>query len=535
MQKKQRILECTLRDGSYVIGFQFTEEQTRLIVKALETTGFDMIEVGHGMGLGASEKGKGKAAETDEVYLKATAETIKNADWGMFCIPGIAELHHIDMAAEYGMKFIRIGTNTTSYQESQKFVERAKKHDMFVCSNFMKSYVVPPTEFAKYALEAQKYGADLVYIVDSAGGMFPEDIEKYVMAIREKSDNLALGFHGHNNLGLAVVNALKAFDLGIEIVDTSLQGFGRSSGNTPTEQLICTLMRKGVDLGIDPILVMDVAEQFIRPLIEAKGLSSLDTVAGLALFHSSYMPIIKRYATEYRVDPRRLIIAVCQKNQTDAPDDLVKQQAKYLAEVGIKGNWKPLYANYYGGEQETMLDGLSFLQNQLAQSIDYSATALVSEGKEISYKELVDKSRGLAAFWKNQGIRPGDKIAVKLPNSLEFIYCYVACILGGYTIVPMNSDLSQRNLDYILQLVKPQLLVNNFEQIQYSSTNSNDFNSTNDSILAIFFLFFHRREINNKAAISSRSPVWIVLFVNGRASESLCVVPFFASRSPIHL
>ena len=47
--KKQRILECTLRDGSYAIGFQFTEEQTRLIVKALEKTGFSMISVGLGL------------------------------------------------------------------------------------------------------------------------------------------------------------------------------------------------------------------------------------------------------------------------------------------------------------------------------------------------------------------------------------------------------------------------------------------------------------------------------------------------------
>ena len=349
---KQRILECTLRDGSYAIGFQFTEKQTRLIVEALEKSGFDMIEVGHGMGLGASEKGRGKAAETDEVYLRATAETIHSASWGMFCIPGVAELNHIDMAADYGMTFIRIGTNAASYRESQPFIERAKKYGMFVCSNFMKSYVATPSEFANYALEAQKYGADLVYIVDSAGGMFPENIEKYVVAVREKSDVIKLGFHGHNNLGLAVANALKAFDLGVEIIDTSLQGFGRSSGNTPTEQLVCALMRKGIDMAIDPIVVMDVAEQYISPLIEAKGLSSLDTVAGLALFHSSYMPVIKKYATEYRVDPRRLVVAVCHKNKIDAPDNLVKQQAEYLAKLGIKSNWKPLYANYYGGEQE---------------------------------------------------------------------------------------------------------------------------------------------------------------------------------------
>jgi long-chain acyl-CoA synthetase len=134
-----------------------------------------------------------------------------------------------------------------------------------------------------------------------------------------------------------------------------------------------------------------------------------------------------------------------------------------------------------------MFDGLKLLQNQFARSIDSSAVALVTEGQDITYEELVNKSIGLAAFWKNQGLRPADKIAVQLPNSVEFIQCYIACILGGYIIVPLNSDLSQRNLDYISQLVQPKLLVNKFEQIQYHSTKNYEFNSKNDTISAIFF------------------------------------------------
>jgi len=348
---KPKILECTLRDGSYAIDFQFTKSDTSNIAESLESIGFNLIELGHGMGLGASEKGKGIAAETDEIYLRTAAETIKKASWGMFCIPGVAELAHIDMAAEYGMSFIRIGTNVESYQESQPFIEKAKKYGMFVFSNFMKSYTSSPENFAKYALEAHNYGSDLVYIVDSAGGMLPEDLEKYVTAVREKSDTLRLGFHGHHNLGMGVANALKAVELGIEIIDTSLQGLGRSAGNTPTEQLICALMRKGIDVNIDPLKVMDISETYIQPLIRSQGLSSLDIVAGLALFHSSYMPIIKKYATQYRVDPRRLIISVCKHDKVNAPEELIEKNAKYLQELGISGNWKALYQQYYGGEQ----------------------------------------------------------------------------------------------------------------------------------------------------------------------------------------
>ncbi len=347
---KPRILECTLRDGSYAIDFQFTEEATQNIVRALEGVGFDLIEVGHGMGLGASDISKWRAVETDETYLNVVAKTVKKADWGMFCIPGIAKLDHIDMAADYGMKFIRIGTDVENYRDSERFIERAKKHGMFVCSNFMKSYVSEPTEFAQYALAVERYGSDLVYIVDSAGGMFPEDITHYVDAIREQSDALRLGFHGHHNLGMGVANALRAYELGVEIIDTSLQGFGRSTGNTPTEQFICALIRRNVSLDFDIVSVMDVADKYIRPLIRQKGITSVDMISGLSLFHSSYMPIIEQYAEQYEVDPRRLIMAVCAYDKINAPTELVESQAKLLA--NLKTNSEDLPCTQFEIEQE---------------------------------------------------------------------------------------------------------------------------------------------------------------------------------------
>lgn len=348
---KPRILDCTLRDGSYVINFQFTADDTRNILFSLETAGFDLIELGHGMGLGASEKGKGVAAETDETYLRIAAETLTKAQWGMFCIPGIAKLDHVHLAAEYGMNFIRVGTNIEQYKEAKPFVELAKNKGMVICANFMKSYACCPADFAKYAVEAEKFGADFIYLVDSAGGMLPREIASYVDAVKSKSSSLRLGFHGHNNIGLGVANSLQATELGVELIDTSLQGFGRGGGNVPSEQFLCALMRSGVDMGIDPIAVMDVAEKYILPLIRSVGLSSIDIISGLALFHSSYMELIEKYAKTYRIDPRRLIVAVCEKDKVNAPIELVEQLAKNLAKQGIAGSWKPLYQHYYGGEQ----------------------------------------------------------------------------------------------------------------------------------------------------------------------------------------
>ncbi len=348
-----RILECTLRDGSYAINFQFTAADTSVIVGALEDVGFDLIEVGHGIGLGASERGMGVAAETDETYMKATAETLRKAAWGMFCIPGIATLDHIDMAADHGMTFIRVGTNVTEVDQAKPFIERAIAHGMTVYANFMKSYASPPEEFAALTARAAGFGVDAVYLVDSAGGMFPDDIRRYVDAVRQRTA-VALGFHGHHNLGMGVANALAAAEAGVAIIDSSLQGFGRSSGNTPTEQLLCALERRGLAVGIDPIRVMDIGEKYIQPLIDARGHNSIDTVSGYAQFHSSYMGVIREFASKYRIDPRRLIIAICAVNKVDAPRDLVEQLAARLAAEAALN--EPLTSRfhlerYHGAEQ----------------------------------------------------------------------------------------------------------------------------------------------------------------------------------------
>ena len=347
------ILECTLRDGSYVINFQFTARDTEVIASALDEAGFDLIEVGHGIGLGASEKGMGVAAETDVGYMAAAARAVKRGRWGMFCIPGVATLGQLEQAIDHGMGFVRIGTEVADVADSQPFIAEAKKVGLFVCANFMKSYATPADAFAERVLESEQYGADCVYIVDSAGGMFPDDIRRYVDAVRRRSD-IKLGFHGHNNLGLGIANALAAAECGIAIVDASLQGFGRSAGNAATEQLICALARRGIDLGLDPIRVMDIGEHYIAPLITARGINSIDVVSGLAQFHSSYMGLIREFAGKYGVDPRHLIIAVCHRDKVSAPRAMVEEEARKLADLGclVDGVTTRFQLNrYYGSEQ----------------------------------------------------------------------------------------------------------------------------------------------------------------------------------------
>jgi 4-hydroxy 2-oxovalerate aldolase len=348
---KPALLEVTLRDGSYAIDFQFTAADTATLCAELEGAGIDLIEIGHGIGLGASEAGHGRAAETDETYMRAAADTLRRAKWGMFCIPGIASLEHVDRAAEFGMNFIRIGTNVNTVEQSEPFIARARKRGMRVTSNFMKSYATEPKEFAEKAALSQRFGSEAVYVVDSAGGMLPVDVDRYFQAVRDRCD-IPLGFHGHNNLGLAVANSMRAVELGAAIVDTSLQGIGRSAGNTPTELFVAVMERVGIRMGIQPLQVMDIGEKFVRPLLGPSGWDSMDTISGYSQFHSSYMGVIREFSSKYRIDPRRLIMALCEENKVDAPRALLDRIAREISQEGeevFTGRFR--FDRYHGAEQ----------------------------------------------------------------------------------------------------------------------------------------------------------------------------------------
>jgi 4-hydroxy 2-oxovalerate aldolase len=283
--------------------------------------------------------------------MQSAARSIKKAKWGMFCIPGVATLDHIRLAADHGMSFLRVGTDFDKVDTSVPYIELARELGLEVFSNFMKSYVLTPEEFGKLALRASNFGSQLVYLVDSAGGMLPSEVVRYINASKDLASDVALGFHGHNNLGLAVANTLVCIENGVSMIDTTLQGFGRSAGNASTEQVISALARAGYDYCVDPIKAVELGEILIRPLIERRGLSSLDIIAGQALFHSSYMPKVLSFAKKYRIDPRALILELCKENRVDAPDATLEKLAQHLTDAWPAPHVLPR-ANYYGEEQE---------------------------------------------------------------------------------------------------------------------------------------------------------------------------------------
>lgn len=330
---KAKILDVTLRDGSYELDFQVSEQDEIEVGLALERAGIELIEIGHGQGLNASNPKNGIAKCTDLEYLVAAEEHYHKAKYGFFCIPGIARLEDLDMLKQHGGSFVRVGANADlkSQQQTAPFIEKAKSLGLMVFANYMKTYCAEPDVFEQCVRISDKAGADVLTIVDSAGCMFPEDIKMYYDIIKNTATrDIAVGFHGHDNLGYAVYNTIYAATIGCEFIDTSLQSLGRGAGNASTEQVIAILQKKYGDKTYSLPDLMQFSEDYLRPMVKFKGVSGLDTYCGIAGFHSGYMNSVRKVAKEFAVSPYALIVEYCKLDRIYMNEDLLRDVAKKI-------------------------------------------------------------------------------------------------------------------------------------------------------------------------------------------------------------
>ena len=142
--------------------FQFSTDQTFQIVDGLDKCGVDYIEVGHGIGLGASREGHGTALEKDIDYMSAAKSASKNSKWGVFAIPGICSKEDLELCAKIEVDFVRIGIDIENLSNGIEFIKISKSLGICTFVNFMKSYTRSPVEFEIAARKAIEIGADFV-------------------------------------------------------------------------------------------------------------------------------------------------------------------------------------------------------------------------------------------------------------------------------------------------------------------------------------------------------------------------------------
>ena len=328
-----KILDTTLRDGSNAINFQFDRELTQKILASLEKGGIEWIEMGHGLGLGATKKCGKPAPLSDAEYMDLAKNTLKKANFGFIILKKFGEKKDIKLAAERGAKFIRIGSNVTEVDQIEDYIKYAKEQGLIVFIALMKAYAVTSMkEYVKILQKLEKWGVDIVTLMDSAGTMVPEEIIKYINQ-GKKNVNISLGFHAHNNLQLAIANTITAIKAGADEVDVSIGGLGRSAGNAPTEILAILLEKYGWGKPLDYKVLSDLNDDYIFPLIKGQNRFSSEALTfGFAGFHSSFFPLIQKICKKYNtIDYRDVILALSAREKVNVTEELVRRIVKDLS------------------------------------------------------------------------------------------------------------------------------------------------------------------------------------------------------------
>jgi len=336
------ILDCTIRDGSYATGNRWDKEALHMIVEQLSAQSIQYIEIGNGTGLGTYRKNS--SAMSDEDYFASTLPYKGNSKIGAFFIPTVGTREDLKNFREKGGDFIRIGANATEIETTFEYIRYAKELGFFVCCNVMKTYAITKFQLVEIALKARDNGADCIYIVDSAGGMLPEQIKQYVEAIQAFSD-IKVGFHGHNNLLMANANSLAALQAGAYFADATLLGIGRGAGNAQLESLVAVCKKARMDMGqCNALQIADLAQQVLG-FMNLKGSTKREINVGLQNFHDSYAPILERVAIKYAINPEILMEEVCKINIIDPSEELFEFAASTIKE-GRKVTFIPNYSHH---------------------------------------------------------------------------------------------------------------------------------------------------------------------------------------------
>nr|AAG17137.1 4-hydroxy-2-oxovalerate aldolase [Comamonas sp. JS765] len=267
MTQKITLHDMTLRDGMHPKRHLMTLEQMKSVAQGLDAAGVPLIEVTHGDGLGGASVNYGFPAHSDEEYLGSVIPLMKQAKVSALLLPGIGTVDHLKMAHDLGVHTIRVATHCTEGDVSEQHITQARKLDMDTVGFLMMAHMNDAAGLVKQARLMEGYGANCIYITDSAGYMLPEHVTERITAVRQAlKPETELGFHGHHNLAMGVANSIAAIQAGANCIDAAAAGLGAGAGNTPMEVLVAVLDRMGIATGVDVWKIQDVAEDLVVPL-----------------------------------------------------------------------------------------------------------------------------------------------------------------------------------------------------------------------------------------------------------------------------
>jgi 4-hydroxy 2-oxovalerate aldolase len=258
-------MDCSIRDGGLINKWNFSDELVRSTYRALIESGVDYMEIGYKASKEQfNPKVFGKWRFCDEEDVKTVLDGIDSAKIKLGCMVDIGRVDENDILPVDKSVFdiIRVASYVKDIDKAIMLAEHIADKGYETSVNLMAVSTNLEKDIDEALIELADTKIPYVYVVDSYGSMYCEDvtflIKKYITALPGKT----VGIHTHNNRQLAFANTIQAIIDGSNILDASVYGIGRGPGNCPIELLLTFL--KNPKFEVRPVLKL--IEDYYLPL-----------------------------------------------------------------------------------------------------------------------------------------------------------------------------------------------------------------------------------------------------------------------------
>jgi Isopropylmalate/homocitrate/citramalate synthases len=253
-----RILDCTLRDGGYVNGWNFGKDKINTILEKLVSARIDIIECGFLTNSSIYDSDHSKYNSITEINTRLIFDS---ADIMYVCMINYGEYNLSDIPEKKGnlIEGIRVAFHKEDLLEALEFARGVKEKGYKLFLQPMVSNTYEDLEFIELIKLANKIEPYAFYIVDSFGVMKKNDLMRlYYLVDHNLDKTISIGFHSHNNLQLSFSNAQALTEIKTDrdiIIDASVFGMGRGAGNLNTELFVEHLNSMGKsNYNLNPLL-----------------------------------------------------------------------------------------------------------------------------------------------------------------------------------------------------------------------------------------------------------------------------------------
>jgi len=271
-QPKPVLLDCTLRDGGYYNNWDFDIEVARKYLYAMHKAGIDVVEIGFRSLHNKSYKGP--FAFSNETILREIKQELDIDIAVMIDVKEMSDSQSWEIsldklfplnANESVISIVRLATGFAVLDDAIKICSKLTLKGYKVCINLMQAAALSNKQLEKAALMARDCRLTAFYLADSTGSLTPAEYAEKISTISMILE-CPLGIHAHDNMGKALQNTLKCYELGVTWLDSTVLGMGRGPGNTDTEELLLSLeqMKSIGPVNIFPLF--EISEKYFEPL-----------------------------------------------------------------------------------------------------------------------------------------------------------------------------------------------------------------------------------------------------------------------------